>query len=228
MSRRIDRVSAGARRVAGGLGRRQRALRRTARGSIGPRWDQLRKKHEPEVNTVYARHLVATAPPVATKGEFTLVPADEDNLARLKETYPKELSDRKHGILRHRVQDPAEDVWLIVDEDGELCGFACLAWQDHEIKLMRHWVRVRPHQALFMDDYVFRKHRQRGAHTSSVAQRIALAAEHDRTEGLVLVDVKNVGSTTSYRTLGFTPIGMLVHFRGLRRTVEVRRPRRSA
>jgi hypothetical protein len=226
--RRIDRVSTQGRRVAAGLSRRQRALRRTVAGRVEPRWRRLRKKHEPEVNIVYARPLSTTAPPAAATGPFSLVPADKDNLARLKETYPRELSDRKYGILRHRVQDAAEDVWLIVDDDGDLCGFACLAWQDHEIRLMRHWVRVRPHQALFMDDYVFRKHRKRGAHTASVAQRIVLAAERGRTEGLVLVDVRNIGSTTSYRTLGFTPIGRLVHLPGLGRTVELRRPRRRA
>ncbi len=165
------------------------------------------------------------AVPKQGRSTFSVVPADDDSLARLKAAYPRELNDRKYGILRHRVQDPAEDVWLTVDDNGELCGFGCLAWQDHEIKLMGHWVRVHPHQALFIDAYVFRKHRRRGAHTASVAERIAIAAQRGRTEGLVLIRVNNVGSTTSFVNLGFRPIGKLVHLKEFKRTVEVRRPR---
>lgn len=162
---------------------RRRSLTAHARARLEPYRLKLRKKYKREVNTVYARPLTERGPMVPTQGTFCVVPADEDNLARLKATYPKELNDRKYGILRHRVQDPAEDVWLTVDDNGELCGFGCLAWQDHEVKLMGHWVRVRPHQALFMDAYVFRKHRRRGAHTASVAERIAIAAQRAAPRG---------------------------------------------
>lgn len=224
MSSLSDRTRRGARRVAGGVRRRRRALTGLARARLGPYRQQLRRTSRREVNTVYARPLSDGAPAVPRQDGFRVVPADEDNLAELKATYPKELTDRKYGILRHRVQDPAEDAWIVVDDDGASCGFACLAWQDHEIKMMRHQVKVGPHQALFIDDHVFRAHRRRGAHTASVAARVAIAGQRGRTEGLVLIEVKNVGSITSYRSLGFRPIGKLVHLKEIRRTVEVRRP----
>lgn len=185
---------------------------------------KLRKKLKREVNTVYARSLTEDAVVGPAHSAFSVIPANGDNLARVKAAYPKELTDRKYGILCSRVQDPAEDVWLTVDDRDEICGFGCLAWKDHEIKLMGHRVKVHPHQALFMDAYVFRKHRRRGAHTASITGRMAVAAQQGRTEGLVLIRTGNVGSTTSFVNLGFHPIGKLIHLKGFKRTLEVRRP----
>lgn len=213
-----------ARRLLGSARRRGAETTTHAREATRSRWKDLRRTYKVEVNAVAARPLSPDGAPVP--GEFRLQPADEDSIARMRELYPKELNDRKVGILNDRVRGTAEDAWVVLDQEGNLCGYACLAWQDHEMKLMRHVVKVHPHQALFMDDYVFKKHRRRGVHKATVAVRVGLAAQRGRTEGLVLVDVTNRASTATYRGQGFTTIGRLVHVRGIRRTVEVRRPRR--
>ncbi|TQL49059.1 acetyltransferase (GNAT) family protein [Ornithinicoccus hortensis] len=191
---------------------------------MGGRWKRIQKKHRPKVSRYYSRPLSPDDPDRSVNG-FRFVEADHDNLARLKASFPKELSDRKRDILAQRIQDPSEDAWMILDEGDRLCGFACLAWDDHEVKLMQHTIRVRPHQALFMDDYVFKKHRRRGAQSAAVELRVGLAAAHGRTEGLVLVSTTNLGSISSYRKAGFQTCGRLIHFPTSKRTLEFWIPR---
>lgn len=166
---------------------------------------------------------VALTHPETEAAPFRLEEGTPENLDRLHRERPDEVNERKHHILRARVDDPGEDVWVIVDDQGQQCGFACVAWTDHLIRKENHRVRVRPHQALLIDAYVLKGQRRRRAHLFAVLRRLEIAAERGRTEAIVAIDETNTASRASFAKLGATRIGRIVVLRRWKRSIELRR-----
>lgn len=154
---------------------------------------------------------------------FRLEPGTPDNLDRLHRENPSEINERKHRILLERAQDPGEDVWVIVDDQGQQCGFTGLAWVDHLMRKEDHVIRVRPHQALLVDDYVLIAQRRRGAQSYSVLRRLEIAAERGRSEVILAIDRTNTASQGTFNKLGATTIGRIVTFRHFKRSVQLER-----
>ena len=174
------------------------------------------------VHFVY--HLQAGPRQAGTQGSpFRLEPGTADNLDRLHREHPDEINERKHGILLERAQDPGEDVWVIVDELGQQCGFTCLAWVDHLMRKENHVIRVRPHQALLVDDYVLVAQRRRGAQSFSALRRLEIAAERGRTEVILVIDRTNLASQGTFHKLGAIRIGRIVTFRHWKRSIQLER-----
>lgn len=156
-------------------------------------------------------------------GPFRLEPATPQLLERLHGAYPQEVDARKRDLLVARVEDPHEDCWVIVDDEEQLCGFACVAWTDHLIRRENHVVPVRPDEALLMDDYVVRAHRRRGAHGVSIARRLQIAAERGRTRGRVVIDERNTASQAVYGRLGARPVGRIITWPRHHRSIQLER-----
>lgn len=153
-----------------------------------------------------------------------VLPTDE-SLAALAEKYsPSQLTERKHQILRERLRNPDEDVWLIRDADGNVGGFSCVSWVDHYEAASNYWMRLEPHQFLFIDDLVFKDHRRRGMQRYSIQRRAEIARDRGRTEGVLLIRSDNIASRSSFLSLGAEYAGRLHFSRKARQSVLVPEP----
>lgn len=163
------------------------------------------------------------APGAVPDAGFRLEEGSAENLDRLHRAHPTEVNERKHRILVERVQDPGEDVWVVVDAQGEQCGFACIAWTDHLMRKERHTIRVSPQQALLIDAYILRAHRRRGAHAFAVRRRLEIATGRGRTDVRVAIDRTNTPSQRSFAQLGAVRVGRIVTLRHWHRSVQLER-----
>lgn len=192
-------------------------------GGLSRLREALRKRTRTRVKIVYELD-VDTALPPAEGDPFHLEPATPGLIKKLHSTYPREINERKRDILLARIQDPGEDCWVIVDQEGNLSGFAGAAWTDHLIRKENHVVKVHEHQMLLMDDYVVKSHRRRGAHSFSIPARLRAGAERGRTEARVVIDRTNEASKTVYLRAGARPVGRIITFMHWRRSVQFQRP----
>lgn len=197
---------------------RKRMRNRVAR--LRQRFARLKKQVRPE--TLYSYSFPTSSDdPVLARSDCTLIEADEDKLAELKATYPRELSQRKYQILLERLNVPSEKCWLISDGHGNLCGYCHLAFKSTLNARINHLVEVGRAQAYFFDDYVFKKHRGKGLHAASIAQRMEIAAGMGITEGLTTISKANYPSITSYGKFGLRSELILVYIPLFKRTLRL-------
>ena len=148
----------------------------------------------------------------------SLEDATAEVLLQMRKDYPKDLNERKIGILLARLDDPADRTLIIRDEHGEPCGYCHITTGDTVNARIRYRLRVRPHQAYLWDDHVFIAHRRRGLHTFSIARRIELLEQEGCTEALTIISRPNVASRTSYAAFGMVRRRELVYVPDLKRT----------
>jgi hypothetical protein len=211
---RAGREGAGARTPP--LRRRlRRRLRRARR-----RFKDLRRRSRPEILYTYSFQVDPSKAGASPPG-YRLVEADEARLSELKATYPKELSDRKLGILRARIGSQDERCWLITDADGTLCGYCHLTLASTLNARINHFVEVGASQAYFFDDFVFKRHRGRGLHGFSIARRLEILQGLGRTEVLITIRKDNKASLASFWKFGPRRRHRLVYLPPLRRTIQL-------
>lgn len=157
----------------------------------------------------------------------SLEDATAEVLAQMKEAYPKDLDERKYGILVGRLDHPADRTFIIRDEHGEPCGYCHITAEDTADERIRYAVSVGPHQGYLWDDRVFATHRRRGLHAYSIARRLELLAEEGRTEALTIISRPNLGSRASYAAFGAARQRVLVYLPPCRRTVSMPATRRA-
>lgn len=197
--------------MTGMLGTRIDDARRTARRT----W----KRHRPETLYSYSFTAAETDPP--HWAGYHLEQADQDLLDRFRTAYPKELNDRKYGILQRRIGSETDPCWFIVDDTGDLCGYCHLSWSDTINERIHHHVAVAPHQAYFFDTYVCKRHRGKRIHAASIAHRLRLARERGVTEGLTTISKTNRRSVASFRPFSLVRTHRLVYLPTVRRTIGI-------
>ncbi|MBA2697077.1 MAG: GNAT family N-acetyltransferase [Actinobacteria bacterium] len=169
-----------------------------------------------------ARRAAERAP--ATGG--SIHPLDTELIEELRAQSPKDLPDRKRGLLLERLEDPDTRGWLIRSAEGIPAGYAQVTLADTVNARINHKVRVRPHQAYLFDDYVAGRFRRQGLHRMSIAERARVLAEEGRTELLVTISAHNVKSRGAFAPFDPLQVGVMWFVPRLRRTVALpMRPR---
>ncbi len=149
-----------------------------------------------------------------------LTEATPELLDTFRSTYPRQLSDRKYGILANRIGSATETCWFIVSPSGRLCGYCHVSAGDTVNTRINHRVRIAKHQAYFFDEYVCRQHRRNGYHRFSIGERLRLLRPSGVLEGVTTISNRNTASLGSYRGFNLTPIARLVYVPALKRTLE--------
>lgn len=152
---------------------------------------------------------------------WSLEDARAEDLRLMRETYPRDLEERKCGILFDRLNQHADRTLVTREENGEPCGYCHLGTGDTENARIRYAVQVLPHQGYLWDDHVFVAHRRRGLHAFSLARRLELLADDGRTEALTIISRPNLASRTSYAAFGAVRQRVLCHLPALHRTVTM-------
>lgn len=162
----------------------------------------------------------AVGAPAAARDDVALVEADTDLLAALRERFPREVDERKHGILVDRLVSPAERSWVIVD-DGVPCGHCHAALDSVLNARINAMVRLEPGQAYLFDDFVVRERRGRGLHGFSIARRMELLAAEGVDEFVTIISRGNAPSRASYRRYGPRVVAWLLYLPPLNTTLRL-------
>lgn len=213
------RVRAAVRRRIGAgrreLRRRTQQLRASLADAVGGQ--------RPEILHRYSAAVDGARP--AVRADLSLVRADAAMLDGLRAAQPKDLSARKHAIVRDRVETTDERCYLVTDSDDAVVGYCHMAVRDHVNARINHLVRLAPGEVYLFDDQTFKHRRREGVHAFSIAARLDAAAQEGATRAVTIVSKGNDASIASYARFGFRRDRVLVHLPRLRRTLSVPRPK---
>ena len=157
----------------------------------------------------------------AARDDVSLLEADAELLAALRERFPRDVDERKHGILIARLASPVERCWVIVDSDGVPCGYCHAAVASVLNARINAMVRLEPGQAYLFDSFVVRERRGRGLHGFSVARRMELLAEEGIDEVVTIISRGNTRSLAAFLPYGPRAVERLLYLPPVNTTLRM-------
>lgn len=133
--------------------------------------------------------------------KYSLKPISHELIDMMQSIYPSELSTTKAEVLHSRV-DSIVKGFIILNEENISIGYCHFTGESQFCPVIEHNHYASADEYFFLDDYVFKKYRNKGVHSFSIKARLNILV----TLGIKVVRVnilQGSPSVFSYLRVGF-------------------------
>ena len=168
-----------------------------------PFWDRIRDKIWLRINWYFC-DLTHWTETVGEEKDVRFRQMRQDDLDKLFQKFPNELSERKYNILKDRLNDEGKKVFVAeTQNDDTPAGYFCTSVTDTYVGEIKKTLTVPVETVYLFDDYVFVQYRGQRIHGKSVCYRIQQYRDLGYKRALVCIDHTNNASFHSYQRCGF-------------------------
>lgn len=167
-------------------------------------WDKVKDKLWMTVNWYFLNLTVRPEIDIKEKTDVHFRPMRQDDLDKLFQRFPGELSERKCRILKNRFFEIGKEVFVAETlSDYSPAGYFCTSVTDTFVGEMKKTLPVPAGTVYLFDDYVFEQYRGRRIHGQSIYFRTERYRRLGYTKALVGICAANNTSFNSYHKNGF-------------------------
>ncbi len=147
---------------------------------------------------VYSRNIKE----VDYKGKTSFSFMTVEDIIDLRNSFPDELSEKKAGILKNRLNEIDKKVFKAL-RNGKMVGYFCISLEDTFENGVKQFIKVDDEIVYLFDDYVFLKYRGSGIHKDSIAYRNYYCGSIGKKKSCVCIYSTNKKSINNYQKLGY-------------------------
>jgi ribosomal protein S18 acetylase RimI-like enzyme len=142
---------------------------------------------------------------------FSFEPLTIELLGRMCKEYPAEISSKKYGVLKGRLNKDSAKGYIMLDK-GEIAGFCHIEYGEY-VGLTNYVMKKEKGAAYLFDAHVFKKHRKKGVHTFDIYSRLKEVKANNCRVARVVVIKGNIGAERAFQKFGFKRYLQLKRYR---------------
>lgn len=128
--------------------------------------------------------------------------------------YSNEISNKRLRFLKKSVEDPDIICLLVLNKEGDICGYGCLALGKAKYsKIFKkiNSVEIKKN-GYFHRDYTFNRYRRQGVQKVLIGGRLNILKNKDFKTATTRIAVGNIASEHCYKKYGFRKVLKEIHF----------------
>jgi hypothetical protein len=140
--------------------------------------------------------------------------ADNISLDAMYKKFQKEISNKRLKFLNEIARNHNSECLLVLNKKDDICGYGCLILgKEKHFDIFKKIDGMQIGKNGYLcKDYIFKKHRKKGAQTALIAKRVNMLLDKSFRSATSIIAKGNLASDKAYKKFNFKKVLKVVHF----------------